>query len=135
MSKSGVNGPGGYFRGGWRGCHCVYPQASGRPAAAAYLKSIVPLFEGQVSRQIQVAASEYGKATECWRAYFAQLGRDGERTVDVDHTTAWTTVQYRQAGAAAVHNAYMHEKKAIDALSKAINIYKNFVPLGTPDSE
>jgi len=135
MSKSGGSGPGGYFGGGWRGCHCVYPQASGRPAAAAYLKSIFPLFEGQVSRQIQAAASEYDKATECWRDYFAQLGRDGERTVDVDHTTAWTTAQYRQAGAAAVHKAHMHERKAIDALAKAINIYENAEHLSTSDSE
>ena len=40
----------------------------------------------------------------------------------MDHTTAWTTVAHRQAGAAAVHGAYEHEVKAIEALVEALRI-------------
>jgi hypothetical protein len=121
MSRSGAaEDDGGYFQGGWRGCHNVYPQISGRPAAAKYLRRIATHFEGETREQIETAAAAYDRATEAWTAYLAQLGGHAGRTVGVDHVTAWTTGQYRRAGAAAVARAAEHERAAVAALEQAL---------------
>jgi len=121
-SKSGApTGDGGYFQGGWRGCHNIYPQMSGRPAAAKYLKRVARLFEGDVRTCILAAAIEYGKATQAWKAFAEQLGRDPERVAGVEHRGAWTTEKHRAAGAAAVAEAADHEQAAIAALQGALD--------------
>ena len=76
LSKSGAKQEyGGYFQGGWRGCHNIYPQMSGRPAAASYLRRIAPLFDGEAKSHILAAADQYVEATEAWREFEKQLGR------------------------------------------------------------
>lgn len=121
LSKSGAPvEDGGYFQGGWRGCHNIYPQMSGRPAAVAYVKRIAPRFEGEVHKRILSAAAEYQKATEAWAAFAGQLGRDTERIAGVDHSVAWTTEKYRKAGATAVAEAAKHERAAVAELQKAL---------------
>ena len=128
MAKSGAReGEGGYFQGGWRGCHNVYPQMSGRPAAATYLERIARLFERDAQRHILAAAAGYERATEAWAAFTGQLGRDTQRVAKVEHSTAWTMAQYRKAGAAAVADAAKHERAAIGALRQALAALK--VPL------
>ncbi|MCP4645940.1 MAG: hypothetical protein GY851_36180 [bacterium] len=130
VAKSGAaEDKGGYFQGGWRACHNVYPQISGRPASATYLKRIAPLFDGTVRDSMLAAAVEYDKATESWGAYLAQLGGDADRTVDVDHETAWTTEKYRKAGAAAVAQAAQHERAALDHLVQALTALNVAVPV------
>lgn len=121
MSKSGaVEDKGGYFQGGWRGCHNVYPQMSGRPAAAAYLKRVAPSFEGDAQMHLLAAAAEYEKAAEAWRSFTGQLGRDTQGVAHVEHGVAWTTGTYRKAGAAAVTQAARHERAAVAALAEAL---------------
>ena len=120
MTKSGGDTRKGHFGGGWRGCHCVYPQAGGRPAAAKYLRSIAPHFDSEAKKHIIAATEAYDDATAAWKKYFEQLGRDSERTVEVEHTVAWTTEQYRKAGAQAIADAARHERRAIAELEQAL---------------
>ena len=121
LAKSGADGDkDGYFQGGWRGCHNVYPQMSGRPAAATYLKRVAPLFEGGVREHILAAAAEYGKATEAWLVFVGQLGRECERVAKVTHGVAWTSATQREAGAGAVADAARHERAAVAALRQAL---------------
>jgi len=123
MTKSGaLEADGGFFQGGWRGCHNVYPQMSGRPAAATYLKWAAGLFQGDLRKHILAAAGHYDEATAAWRAFAGQLGRDTERVAKVDHTTAWTNAKYRTAGAKAVAEAAQQERAAIRALEAAVNL-------------
>jgi len=121
MTKSGAGeDDGGFFQSGWRGCHNIYPQMSGRPAAATYLKRIAPLFEESASRHILAAAAEYEKATKAWADFVGQLGR--QRVADIDHTTAWTTPKFRKAGAAAIARAAAHERAAVSAIRDALMV-------------
>lgn len=117
MSKSGAKEEeGGYFQGGWRGCHNIYPQMSGRPAAATYLKRVAPLFEGEATRHILAAADQYGEATEAWREFERQLGRP----LGDEHGRAWQDAQHRKAGAVAVRKAHDHEKVAVAEIRLAL---------------
>ena len=121
LDKSGApEGEGGFFQGGWRGCHNVYPQISGRPSSAAYLRTAAPQFEGETRQHIESAAEAYARATESWRACHAQLGRDGERAVNLSHSEAWSDPVCRKAGAAAVAEAARHERNALAALERAL---------------
>jgi hypothetical protein len=125
MTKSGAGeDKGGYFQGGWRGCHNVYPQISGRPAAAIYLRRVAPHFEADARKHIENAAAAYDRATASWATYLTQLGGHTGRTVDVEHGIAWTTEQYRKAGAAAVAEAAKHERAAIGDLQEALEAIK-----------
>jgi hypothetical protein len=121
LSKSGAKAEdGGFFQGGWRGCHNIYPQMSGRPAAATYLKRVAPLFGGEARRHLLAAARAYEDATNAWTAFAGQLGRDTERVAGLKHGVAWTSETTRQAGAAAVAAAAKHERAAIAELEKAL---------------
>ena len=111
---------GGYFQGGWRACHNVYPQMSGRPAAAAYLKRIALCFDGETRKHLLAAAGKYEQATEAWRAFSGQLGRDAQHVANVEHGAAWTSEKHRKAGAAAVARAARHERAAVAALAEAL---------------
>jgi hypothetical protein len=123
LAKSGAEeDQGGFFQGGWRGCHNVYPQMSGRPAAATYLKRIAPLFEGEARELILAAAAEYSEATKAWEAYTGQLGRECEEVAGVKHSVAWTSETQRKAGATAVAKAAKHERGALVALQKALEL-------------
>ena len=117
LSKSGAKeGEGGYFQGGWRGCHNIYPQMSGRPAAATYLKRVAPLFGDEAKRHILAAAAAYDGATDAWREFERQLGRPlGDK-----HCEAWQDPAHRKAGATAVREAHDHEALAIDEIKKAL---------------
>jgi len=117
MSKSGAKeGEGGYFQGGWRGCHNIYPQMSGRPAAATYLERIAPLFAGEVRRHVLAAADQYDKATDAWREFERQLGRPlGDK-----HSEAWQDPTHRKAGAAAVRKAHERETAAVAEIKKGL---------------
>ena len=98
MSKSGAEDAGS-FQGGWRGCHNVYPQMSGRPAAAVYLRRVAPLFEGDARGDILAAAEAYDEATEAWREFEKQLGRPlGDK-----HGEAWENPEHRKAGTWSEH--------------------------------
>ena len=120
MSKSGAKEEdGGYFQGGWRGCHNICPQMSGRPAAATYLNRIAPLFEADTKRHILAAAEHYAKATDAWHEFDRQLSRALEESGH-DHTEAWQDPAHRKAGAAAVRQAHDHEKAAIAEIGKAL---------------
>jgi hypothetical protein len=91
---------------------------SGRPAAATYLTRVAQHFEGEKREHVLAAAAAYGRATEAWETYTVQLGR--ELPADVDHGVAWSTAQYRTAGAAAVAEAARHERVAIAELEAAL---------------
>jgi len=122
MTKSGAReNDGGFFQGGWRGCHNVYPQMSGRPAAATYLKHVAPLFDEPISKHIIAAAAEYEKATQAWKTFSEQLGRD---IAGVKHDVAWTTESHRKAGANAVKKAAEHERAAVAEVQKAIALFE-----------
>ncbi len=117
LSKSGApEREGGYFQGGWRGCHNVYPQMSGRPAAATYLRKVAPAFGDEARPHVLAAAEAYEAATGSWREFARQLGRG----VEGGHTEAWTGETNRTAGAAAVRQAAAHEREAIAALKQAL---------------
>ena len=117
LSKSGAPEPdGGYFQGGWRGCHNVMPQMSGRPAAAAYLKKVAPLFEGETRAHLEAAAAAYDSATAAWREFDRNLGR----ALEGDHATAWQDPDHRSAGSEAVRRAAAHEREAIATLEQAL---------------
>ena len=120
LSKSGaVEEQGGYFQGGWRGCHNVMPQMSGRPAAAAYLKKVVPLFAEDARSHLEAAAAAYEKATDAWRVYDRQLGR---ALKGMPHDEAWQDPEHRRAGAAAVREAADHERDAIAAVKSVLTL-------------
>lgn len=121
LPKSGAREEdGGYYQGGWRGCHNVCPQMSGRPAAATYLGRIAPLFEGEMKQHVLAAAEAYGKAADCWHEFDRQLSRALERTGH-DHTEAWRDPEHRKAGAAAVREAHDHERDAIAEIQRALD--------------
>ncbi len=123
MTKSGAKeDDGGFFQGGWRGCHNIYPQMSGRPAAATYLKRIAPLFDEAVRKHIIAAADEYQKATLAWKAFSEQLGRE---LVGVEHDVAWTTESHRKAGANAVKKAAEHERAAVAEIQKTLDLLEH----------
>ena len=126
LSKSGAaEDEDGYFQGGWRGCHNIMPQMSGRPAVAVYLKKVAPLFEGDARGHIEAAAVAYEKATDAWRAYDRQLGR---ALKDVPHDDAWQNEAHRAAGAKAVREAAGHERDAIAALKQALATMSVAIP-------
>ena len=132
LSRSGAKQEeGGYFQGGWRGCHNIYPQMSGRAAAEVYLKRIAPLFRDTVKEHLLTSADEYGKATSAWQEFEDQLGRP----LEDKHDGAWQDPERRQAGAAAVRKAYEHEKRAIAALTKAVELLRDAEPDNASDSE
>ena len=119
LAKSGAGeDEGGYFQGGWRGCHNVMPQISGRPAAAVYLQKVAPLFDDEVRPHIDAAAAAYSAATDAWRIFDHQLGR--ALPDDVDHAFAWQDAGHRTAAAAAVREAAGHEREAVAALTRAL---------------
>ncbi len=121
MNNSGAReDKGGYWQDGWMGCHNVYPQISGRPAAAKYLRSVAEHFDGDTRKHIEAAAAHYDRATESWTTYLTQLGGHTGRTVPVEHEVAWTTAQYRKAGADAVAQAAKHERSALGSLMQAL---------------
>ena len=117
LSKSGAM-EGGFFQGGWRGCHNVYPQMSGRPAMAAYLKRVAPYFEDGARRHIEDAALAYQKAAESWTAYDKALGR---ALPEDKHPRAWEDAAARKAGSDAVSKAAEHEREGVAALKRAMN--------------
>jgi hypothetical protein len=120
LDKSGADeGEGGYFQGGWRGCHNVRPQISGRSGAASYLRKVAELFEGDARHQLQVAGAAYEQATQQWRIYDRLLGR---AQIDVPHTAAWQDPDRRRDAAAAVSAAAGHERKAVAAVGRALVI-------------
>ena len=122
VSKSGATQEmGGYFQGGWRGCHNVMPQMSGRPAAAAYLTRVALLFDEVTRAHIESAAAAYTRATESWRIFDGQLGRALPQT---QHEATWQHARHRLAGADAVRQAADHEADAITALEQALAAFR-----------
>lgn len=118
-SKSGApQDDGGFFQGGWRGCHNIIPQMSGRPAAAVYLRRVAPLFPA-AQKHILAAAAAYDCATDAWREFDRQLGRALVASGH-DHTAAWLDPAHRTAGASAVRQAHDHEESAIAAIAQAL---------------
>jgi len=117
MSKSGApEDEEGYFQGGWRGCHNIYPQMSGRPAAATYLKRISSEFDGKTKDHLLAAAARYEDATASWKQFDKHLGRPlGDK-----HGQAWQSKTSRQAGAKAVSEAAAHERKAVAEIEAAL---------------
>ncbi len=87
LSKSGADeDQGGFFQSGWRGCHNIIPQMSGRPAAATYLKRVAGYFDDQARDRIIAAAERYDSATDAWQRYDTQLGRSQR---EMAHDQAW----------------------------------------------
>jgi len=122
MTKSGAGeNEGGYFQGGWTGCHNIYPQMSGRPAAATYLKKVAPLFEDDPRGHIEAASAAYGRATEAWEEFERKLGRGVE---DKPEGGTWQSASHRAAGAEAVREAAAHERDAVSSLTRALEAMK-----------
>jgi hypothetical protein len=120
LSKSGASEENtGYFQGGWRGCHNIMPQISGRPAAAEYLRRASGLFEGETRAQILESADHYEEATRAWMEFDRQLGRALD---DMPHEEAWQDDGHRRAGADAVQGASVCEREALASLERALEI-------------
>lgn len=118
LSKSGADEEmGGFFQSGWRGCHNIMPQMSGRPAATTYLKRVAEHFEGQAGEGILAAAAGYDSATEAWRSYDHHLGRSLK---GIAHDRAWQDGERRKAGADAVREAAAREREALKELEGAL---------------
>jgi len=62
------------FDGGWLGCHCISPQASGRMSAAVYLQKAVKHFDGDAAKHIRAAAATYRRACEDWTRFQEEPG-------------------------------------------------------------
>jgi hypothetical protein len=118
MSKSGK--PDVYFESGWMGCHAIYPQISGRAAAALFLKRLGEsgIFQTQVNAQILAAAKAYHAARAAWGEYERHLGNEEAAEV----SDSWMIEARRLAGAAAIHKAIKHEKTAISQIQRVLTI-------------
>jgi hypothetical protein len=122
LSKSGASEEkGGFFQGGWRGCHNVICQMSGRPAAAAYLRKVSELFDGEARTHIIESADCYDEATRAWAVFDRQLGRALE---GMPHEGAWQDEVHRNAGADAVEDASECEREALSAIERVLVIIK-----------
>ena len=101
--------------GGWRGCHCAYPQISGRPSAAQYLRKLgrSSVLGKEASRHVLAAAEGYKAATAAWQEWGLHLGHSAPKN-------AWNTKKRRLAGATAILNALKHETLAIDEIERAL---------------
>ena len=101
--------------GGWRGCHCAYPQISGRPSAAKYLATLGEsnLLRKAASSRLLAAAEHYAAATAAWGQWGKHLGHPAPRN-------AWDTKKHRLAGASAICEALKQETLAIDEIEKAL---------------
>lgn len=120
LSKSGASEDrDGFFQGGWRGCHNVICQMSGRPAAAAYLRKASGLFDGDARTQLKECADCYEEATRAWSEFDRQLGR---ALKDMPHDDAWEDEEQRITGADAVKEASGWERRALAALELALAI-------------
>jgi hypothetical protein len=103
--------------GGWKGCHCAYPQISGRPSAAKYLAGLgrSKLLGKAASAHVLAAAGRYAAASAAWDVWGKHLGHAGPRK-------GWETKKHRRAGASAICEALNQETLAIDEIERALGV-------------
>jgi len=101
--------------GGWRGCHCAYPQISGRPSAAQYLAKLgkSKVLDKPEAAHVLAAADYYKAAAGAWNEWGRHLGHKAPKN-------AWKSKKHRAAGAAAICEALKQETLAIDEIGKAL---------------
>ena len=107
----------GYFQGGWRGCHNIYPQLGGRWGVANYLGGLSKshaLSEG-ARPHIVAAAKEYQLACDAWEQWETHLGDRQKKGQE-----GWSDDTQRTAGATAIRKAIAHEKAGLVEIEKAI---------------
>jgi hypothetical protein len=107
----------GYFQGGWRGCHNIYPQLGGRWGVANYLDDLSKshaLSEG-ARAHIVAAAKEYQLACDAWEQWEVHLGDRQKKGQD-----GWSDDMQRTAGAMAIRKAIAHEKAGLVEIAKAL---------------
>ncbi|MFC1462947.1 hypothetical protein ACFLQU_05000 [Verrucomicrobiota bacterium] len=105
--------------GGWAGCHCAYPQISGRPSAAMYLAKLAKsnVLGKAASGHVRAAADHYGSAGTAWVQWGKHLGHSGPKN-------AWKSKKHRLAGSAAICEALKQETLAIDEIERALAAMK-----------
>jgi len=116
MSKLGK--PDEYFYGGWMGCHAIYPQISGRTAAAVYLERAgkASIFTGAVNEHILAAADAYRAVRGAWGEYEKHLGNEEV----AEASDSWMVEEHRLAGATAIRQAIAHERAALDQVQQTL---------------
>ena len=98
---------------GWRGDFAVYPLWTGRGCLAAYLKQVAGDLPEDARKSVAAAAARYGEAYAAWQKWEEHLGVEAP-------PRAWQTREHREAGAAAVSQALLHEKAAVEEARKAL---------------
>jgi len=117
LAKSGAKDD-GYFQGGWRGCHNIYPQLGGRWSTENYLKGLARsgAFNKAATSHVRAAAKAYHAACTAWEEWESHLG-DRRK---LPGSSGWTTQTHRVAGAAALRKAIEHEKAGLAEIGKAL---------------
>jgi len=115
LSKSGR--PDGYFQGGWRGCHNIYPQLGGRWSTENHLKRLATsgALNPEATKHVAAAAEDYHAVCAAWEEFETHLA---DRNKDANK--AWSTKANRLAGAAAVRKAIAHERAGLAHLRQAL---------------
>ena len=107
------------FDGGWLGCHCIYRQITGRPAAARYLRSVASELPG--GEHLLGAADQYDAAWRNWLAWGRELGNGAGVTKAEELAKLWADPKRRAAGAEAVRAAAACERSAWEHLKAAVS--------------
>ncbi|KPK50104.1 MAG: hypothetical protein AMK72_02985 [Planctomycetes bacterium SM23_25] len=107
------------FDAGWIGCHCMYRQITGRPAAAEYLRSVAGEL-GSAGEHLLKAAAQYDAAWQHWLEWGRQLGQGAGVTEAKELRKLWADPNRRAAGAEAIRAAAACEQSAWESLGKAV---------------
>lgn len=106
------------FDGGWLACHAVNRQLSGRACTATWLERQADSVPPTAAALLRQAAAEYRTSDRAWKQFRMVLG--GPEGTPIERVKAlWTDPQHRAAGAAALRQAAMAERRAADSLAKA----------------
>ena len=108
------------FDGGWLGCHCISPQASGRMSAAVYLEKAVEHFDGDAAWHLRAAAKAYRWAGDDWKRFHKELGfAAGARDLG-GLKKLWGDPKRRANGRRWLRRAWGLERRAVASVRNAL---------------